>query len=597
MKRYRRDLDLLKGIAIIAVVLYHIGYLKSGYLGVDIFLLINGFFVIPSIYKKIEKNEFKYIRFIKDKYIRLAPLVVIVCLLIMIIGFLGMLPDDYENLSQSVVASLIFSQNILSAITTKDYWNVINEYKPLMHFWYIGILMEFYILIPIIIYFAKKIAQKFNKEFKNVTIATLAFFTIISFILFLMPIFSDGNKFYYLIFRIWELFLGGIIYFILDSKLNKIKENKIVKLISLCLIILVLLIGIINTNYSTLWEDRIVPIGSKQVYNSNLIIPNNIAIIITILATTIFICTDECNFNCKLLEKIGKMSYSIFVWHQPMLALYRYFVEYKISLIIGIIYMIIMLIISYGSYIFIEKKINYNKKVLSVFMFLTVLIGASAFGIYLNAGVVRDVPELSISKDNVHFKMHAEYVDRIYDYDKSFEDNENINVLIIGNSFARDFANILLESNINNKINLSYSYSINKNYIERLQKCNYIFYFGYKSNIPQYVWDNIKNDCKVYGIGTKNFGESNGTIYAKRFSKNYYNQKIELNKSYKKLNDELKDEWGDNYIDLISLVQTEDNSIKIFTDENKFISQDCHHLTKDGAKYYSNLIDFSYIIK
>lgn len=597
MKKYRKDLDLLKGIAILAIVFYHIGILKSGYLGVDIFLLINGFFVIPSIYNKMKKDEFKYFDFLKNKYIRLAPLVIIVCVLVMIIGFFGMLPDDYENLSQSVVATLGFSQNILSAITTKDYWNVINEYKPLMHFWYIGILMEFYIVVPLIMYLAKKVSQKYNKEFKNILLKTLLILTTISFILFLMPMFSDGNKFYYLFFRIWELLLGGIIYFIIDSQKNKIKGNKKIKIISLCIIILILLIGIINTNYNTLWEDRIVPIGSKEVYNSNLVLPNNISIIITIAFSAIFISTDECKFNSRVLENIGKMSYSIFVWHQPILALYRYFIKYELPIYIILIYTLIVLILSYGSYIFIEKKIKYNSKILFSCITLTGITGIVAFIIYVNAGVVRNVPELNISKNNIHYKMHAEYVDRIYNYDKEFDINDKINVLIVGNSFARDFANILLESEINESINLSYAFSLNEFYIDRLKKCDFIFYFGYKSNIPKYLWDNIKEYCTVYGIGTKNFGESNGVVYSKRFSENYYNQIIELNNSYKELNNELKNEWGNNYIDLIEPVQNKNGYIRIFTDDNKFISQDCHHLTQAGAKYYSKLINFNSIIK
>lgn len=596
MKKYRRDLDILKGIAILAVVIYHMGFLKSGYLGVDIFLLINGFFVIPSIYNKVKNNEFKYFDFLKNKYIRLAPLVIMACIIVMIIGFIGMLPDDYENLTQSVIASLGFSQNILSAITTKDYWNIINEYKPLMHFWYIGILMEFYIVIPLIIYLAKKISEKCNKDFKNITIAILAILTVISFILFLLPTFSDGNKFYYIFFRIWELLLGGIIYFILDSTENKIRKNKIAKYTSICIILIILLLGTINTNYNTFWEDRIVPIGSKQVYNSNLILPNNIAIIITLLFSGSFIFRDRCEFKCNILEKIGKMSYSIFVWHQPILAFYRYFVEYKLSLTTTIIYILIVLLISYASYRFIEQKLKNNKKTLLSCIVLTVIIAIVAFIIYLNAGVVRNVPELDINKDSVHYKMHAEYVDRVYKYDSDFKKSEKIKILVVGNSFARDFANILLESKISENIDLSYAYSLNTSYIERLKKCDYIFYFGYKSDIQGYVWENIKEDCTVYGIGTKNFGESNGAIYSKRFCENYFEQTIKLNESYKNLNRDLKDEWKDQYIDLISLVQNQKGEIKVFTDENKFISQDCHHLTKAGAKYYSKLINFEKII-
>lgn len=74
---YRKDLDALKGIAIIAVVLFHIGLLKSGYLGVDTFFVINGFLVIPSVIKKIDIKDFSFLYFMRRRVVRLLPLIVL----------------------------------------------------------------------------------------------------------------------------------------------------------------------------------------------------------------------------------------------------------------------------------------------------------------------------------------------------------------------------------------------------------------------------------------------------------------------------------------------------------------------------------------
>ena len=149
--QYRNDLDVLKGIAIIAVVLFHLGIIKSGYLGVDMFLVINGFLIVPSICKKVLAGEFSYITFMKTRLLRLWPMVVLLSFLCLAVGYIGMLPDDYENLGESVVASNFFSENILLSITTKDYWNVSNDYNPLMHLWYVGVIFEFYLLYPLVI--------------------------------------------------------------------------------------------------------------------------------------------------------------------------------------------------------------------------------------------------------------------------------------------------------------------------------------------------------------------------------------------------------------------------------------------------------------
>ena len=139
-------LDVLKAIAIIAVVLFHAGILGSGYLGVDVFLVLSGFFVTRSLEGKT------YFGFIGGRLLRLLPVLLVAGFVAMAIGWFTMLPDDYENLGESVVATNLFANNILSAITTGDYWNIANEYKPLMHTWYVGLLMQFCLVYPLLFY-------------------------------------------------------------------------------------------------------------------------------------------------------------------------------------------------------------------------------------------------------------------------------------------------------------------------------------------------------------------------------------------------------------------------------------------------------------
>ena len=142
VKLYRDDLDLLKGFAIIAVVLYHMGISSCGYLGVDVFFAINGFLIMPKVIREVADGRFSFVSFLEKRIVRLLPLLLLVSACSLLVGYWGMLPDDYENLSSSVVASNFFSNNILAAITTADYWDIVNDYKALMHTWYIGILFE-----------------------------------------------------------------------------------------------------------------------------------------------------------------------------------------------------------------------------------------------------------------------------------------------------------------------------------------------------------------------------------------------------------------------------------------------------------------------
>ena len=109
---YRQDIDSLKGIAIIAVVLFHLGLLESGYLGVDIFFVINGFLLVPSVCKAIDDSAFSFFNFMEKRIVRLLPLIVLASVTSLILGYFLMLPDDYENLAQTVIASNMFSENM-----------------------------------------------------------------------------------------------------------------------------------------------------------------------------------------------------------------------------------------------------------------------------------------------------------------------------------------------------------------------------------------------------------------------------------------------------------------------------------------------------
>lgn len=267
-KVYRKDLDAVKGIAIIAVVLFHMGLLKSGYLGVDAFFVINGFLIIPSIFKHLSNNDFSYFDFLEKRIVRLLPLVVLASIVCLLVGYIGMLPDNYENLTESIIASNLFSENILSAVTTKDYWNVSNDYKPLMHMWYVGILFEFYLLFPLFMmigkWLSKKLSWDFSKCFNNI----LGILFAISLILYLLPIDSESNKFYFVQYRFFEICLGGIIGMNIHKLVNR--ESDASHEAKLQYIPIVLFVGVLFSSLYLFSKDTIgtqmVPIGGGLHY-------------------------------------------------------------------------------------------------------------------------------------------------------------------------------------------------------------------------------------------------------------------------------------------------------------------------------------------
>ena len=587
MITYRKDIDALKGIAIIAVVLFHIGILKSGYLGVDAFFVINGFLVVPTLYRKIVGGDFSYFGFMEKKMLRLMPLVVLASFFCLIIGFFVMLPDNYENLAESVIASNTFSENILSAYTTKNYWDVGNDYKPLMHLWYVGILFEFYLILPLLMMLFRKVASCLKADAEKGMVHFLCVLFGLSFMLYILPFGSESNKFYFIQYRMFELLLGGMIG-LNNSRLKlDIIHNK----------------GRVGLQWVTNTILLIVIFSSLFAFDSGkdgLIQSKPTLLILTVALSGIFLINDNSAsklFNSNILVYLGKRSYSIFIWHQVLLAFYRYFISNQVTVWFVIFFVAIVFGVSELSYRFIEQKVSINHKSLAGWVIAAVLMCVPSGWIYLHAGVVRDVPEQNIDFDNVHRGMHAEYCDRVYKLDMDFQSTDKIKVLAQGNSFTRDFVNCLMESDYSDSVEVSYVYSWDEKYIARVKEADFIFCLGPRLEVPQFVWDNVKEGAEVWGIGTKNFGESNGIVYAKRNSEGYLNSTVIMETGIKELNEEWAKQWGENYINFVEMAMMEDGKVRVFTEEGKFISQDCRHLTREGAQWYGKKIEWGKVFK
>ena len=584
-------IDVLKAFAIIAVVCYHTGLMTYGYLGVDLFLVIAGYLTTKSLFSKTMISENQggggkfYIEFEISRIIRLLPPLLFAGAFCMLLAFFTMLPDDYENLSQSVIASNLFGNNILSAITTKNYWDVVNEYKPLMHTWYVGVVMQFYLVYPVLFLLAK-----FDKRNPKGTLLTMI--SILAFIS--LPIYfattETAHRFYYLPSRFFEFAVGGIAALIYNPKENKLFRKEFVYVCYTLLLVLMF----VNAELIPPLERLVAVVGlSCVIICSQNVLENKMT-------------------GNVVLAKLGAACYSIFIWHQIVLAFYRYTISSKFTMGSYVVLLIVTAMLSWLSYRFIEQKTTnlLRSKKGKIIIYATtgtifLLLNVSAAFIYINAGVVRDVPELYISKDNIHRGMHAEYCDRGYQYDNPFT-TEKKHWYVIGNSFGRDFVNVILESPIAEDVEISYSTDKGfKKEIKRFEAADKVFVSTLGLN--EYLVTEIEIMGLAYGlspeqiivVGEKNFGESNGQIYAKRHSKNYFDQYIDVEnkKRYIDENRRLSQLYGNRFIDMMGIVINDENKVRVFTPDHHFISADCRHLSKGGAEFFAKEIDWSKYIE
>lgn len=563
---YRYDLDLLKGLAIIAVVLYHAGWCKSGYLGVDVFFVLNGYFVVPKVMREIAEGRFHYGHFLEKKLFRLLPLVLLVSGCSLAVGYWGMLPGDYRYLSEEVIASSLFANNILQTFTTQNYWAAI-YHKILMHNWFLGVLFQFYVVFPMLM-------MMFRKRMKS----TLFVLTILSLILYLSSIDTIGNKYYLLPYRFFELSIGGLI----ALKPSKIPSS--VTYTSMIGILLMIFFGAFTIG------ERAMPynlVGGTNTIRESFL-PRELILILTVSFTLLYLICKSCILSIaqrsKVFVPLGRMSLSIFLWHQPLFAFYRYFFSDELSLTVLLSIIVTTLLLSMITYYMIERRKGSRLCLISAFL----IINSFAIWIYCQGGAVRDVPELDVRQGSYNPETFERYTDRIYQYDREFTfDTTKQRILVIGNSFARDFANILLESSLSDSIQLSYHVGLNDCPISRIRQCDRIYFFGWKHDVPDVVWQNLKPGTEIWGIGTKNHGTSNGIFYKNRHKSDYFTQTTPIHPDYLAVNRLLKEEWKDKYVDLLSLTFHPDGTVPVFTPDNHFITYDGKHLTPSGASYYS----------
>lgn len=370
-KKRNAVIDAVKGLAILTVVLYHFGgILPYGYLGVDIFFVIGGYLLIQQLLSQFKDNSFNYWSFIFRKLVRLWPLILLASVVSLAAGYFLMLPDDYENLAESAIASSVFANNILQCITTKNYWDVVNLYKPLMHLWYIGILMQAYVVLPVVFMMLKYILGDAGKGIFAGTIGI----AVISLILYLAPFFTTAWKFYYLPFRLFEMTAGGLIVFA-DLRL-RIKQKKICVT---CAITVMLVMLCSRTE----------------------IVSPSFMLLVTSGAAVIFVgCMKNFEFQNQIVTKIvnygsiiGKYSYSIYIWHQIIVAFLFYSVFPKRDIKSFAVFAVMTIIISMISYHFIEvllgqtlRSKKMEKIIIAGSTFAAAILCGVSFFIYNHAG-------------------------------------------------------------------------------------------------------------------------------------------------------------------------------------------------------------------
>ncbi len=337
---YRQEIDGLRAIAVICVILNHFNesIIKSGYLGVDIFFVLSGYVITASLYRRKNKQLKDLITSFYERRIkRLFPAFILFAIVTSILTCL-FIPEPKVQIGAGI-SSLIGLSNIFMYLRELDYFSQSSALNPFTHTWSLAVEEQFYLLFPLLFWFWGG-ANNLNKEINTNRLKTL-FMTLssVSLILYMYLANKDPIASYYLMpSRFWEIGAGVLTYlYYRNNKLTSYFE----KINSNVLLVSLLLMMYIPNNY-------------MQISNILTVVLTCLLLICLKKNTTAFTVLTE-----KTIGKVGKLSYSLYLWHWPIISLSLWTIGISIWTLPLQIFLLIG--ISCVSYKFVENPLRANK--------------------------------------------------------------------------------------------------------------------------------------------------------------------------------------------------------------------------------------------
>jgi len=620
---YIKHIDGLRAVAIISVILFHLNldYFKGGFVGVDIFFVISGFLITQWFVKRSSIKNFSLLKiFFENRIKRLIPLLFFVKIIILIFGFILMNSYQYKLLIDQNLYSLFFLSNIY-LWKNSDYFSLNTFENPLVHTWSLSLEEQFYIFFSIFFIFI----NYFLKKKKILIIFIVGFLSLLlaqsgGNLNFHYPFLEKKFYFfnesvvsgYFLIFgRIWEFFIGAI-FFLKKNSIEKIIYNKRNLICNLSFLVIIGSIFILDETYQ---------------YPSIWTLP------VTIAAALIILAYNEKNIQMSFLVSkplmfTGLISFSLYLWHQPIFAFSRIsIIGFESSAYIIFLEILIIYGLSILSFKYIErpfKQLNYKKNNIITLFCISFIIFILINVLLKNELVIKIQDKINFYNQNKIF---------IIDIDKEKNNFKQITlknnnsskekiIFLIGDSMSTNWVGAL--NNIEKKKykyehiildEICFEYLTNpKNVSKQCSKDLNNFLHSFK----QYEYDNIQhvyflnnfnkntlkniyyvkdffksNPNKITFVGNSKF--KNLPLFFSKISifsidileKEIFNLKDKKNLENNKKIEEITKKLDFNYLNNYDFFCIK-NKCKVFDNDNNLFFWDNDHLTKSGLLYLSN---------
>lgn len=345
---YRREIDGLRALAVLPVILFHAGFelFSGGFVGVDVFFVISGYLITTIILAELEQEKFSIVNFYERRARRILPALFLVMLVCIPFAWVLLTPADLNSFAKSLIAVPLFVSNIFFW-RDGGYFETAAELKPLLHTWSLAVEEQFYVLFPLFLMFFWKLGKRW-------ILVTLVFVFLASVSLAQWGAYAKPDASFYLLpTRGWELLIGTFAALYLSRANRKEFSKGISDFFGW--------VGVALILYAVFAFSKATPFPGLYA-----LVPTLGTVLIILFATRQTTVGKFIGNN--LFVGVGLMSYSAYLWHQPVLAFARHWSK-ELDQILILLLVTLVLVISYFSWRFIEQPFRSKAKFNRTFVF------------------------------------------------------------------------------------------------------------------------------------------------------------------------------------------------------------------------------------
>lgn len=361
--KYRAEIDGLRAMAVLPVILFHAGFewFVGGFVGVDVFFVISGYLITTIIISEMAEGKFSIINFYERRARRILPALFFVIAACLPLAWFWLTPNDLKDFGQSLIAVSIFSSNIFFWLES-GYFDTAAELKPLLHSWSLAVEEQYYILFPVFLMLTWRLGIK----------TILILLSIVFLISLGVAVWGTqyathpqiiSGAFFLLPTRVWELLIGvfAAIYLKYNTHLKSHTVNQVLSLLGFVMIV-----------YSIIAFDKTTPFPS--LFTLIPVIGTALLIICAVPKTLI-----HKLLSLKCIVGIGLISYSAYLWHQPLMVFARHRLLGEVSELILISLCLVSIVMAWFSWKFVELPFRNNKIITRNKMLLFSMAGIVMF--------------------------------------------------------------------------------------------------------------------------------------------------------------------------------------------------------------------------